>query len=109
MGRDIEIERYGKPYAFNYNFTEEFLRAKAAKSAIKISKFYMIGDNPLSDIDGANRAGWVSILVKTGVFDVNNTVECVNGNSSKHPATHVVETFKDAIELIYRLENLTLD
>ena len=69
----------------------------------------MIGDNPLSDIAGANKAGWVSILVKTGVFDVNNAIECVNGNSKEYPATHVVETFKDAIELIYRLENLTLE
>jgi ribonucleotide monophosphatase NagD (HAD superfamily) len=29
----------------------------------------MIGDNPLSDIEGASRKGWTSILVKTGIFD----------------------------------------
>ncbi|BGP26418.1 cardiolipin synthase [Rhodotorula toruloides] len=29
---------------------------------------YMIGDNPASDIAGANAFGWESILVKTGVF-----------------------------------------
>jgi len=30
----------------------------------------MVGDNPDSDIDGANRRGdnWVSILVRTGIF-----------------------------------------
>jgi len=28
----------------------------------------MIGDNPKSDIRGSNKAGWESILVKTGIF-----------------------------------------
>lgn len=31
-------------------------------------RVYMIGDNPASDIAGANAFGWESILVKTGVF-----------------------------------------
>ena len=109
LNRDIVIERYGKPYTFNYDFTEEFLRTKAAKRAIKISKFYMIGDNPLSDIAGANKKGWVSILVRSGVFDANDATMSLHGNHREHPATHVVDTFKDAIELIYRLENLTLE
>ncbi|KAG1716095.1 hypothetical protein ID866_1067 [Astraeus odoratus] len=30
---------------------------------------YMIGDNPESDIAGANAAGWKSILVHTGVYN----------------------------------------
>lgn len=29
---------------------------------------YMVGDNPASDIAGANAHGWSSILVRTGVF-----------------------------------------
>ena len=33
-----------------------------------IGNIYMIGDNPKSDIRGANNAGWKSILVRTGVF-----------------------------------------
>ena len=61
----------------------------------------MIGDNPETDIAGANAKGWVSILVRTGVFDA------VSGNHAEHPATHVVENFEEAIKLIYRLENLT--
>lgn len=28
----------------------------------------MIGDNPASDIRGANEKGWESILVRSGVF-----------------------------------------
>ena len=108
LGREIEIERHGKPFKLNYQFAEEFLRAKAAKQAINISKFYMIGDNPNSDIAGANAMGWVSILVRTGVFNENDTKNSVNGNDKQHPATHVVNNFKEAIELIYKLESLTI-
>ena len=69
----------------------------------------MIGDNPKADIGGANAKGWVSILVKTGIFDSNDARNSVNGNDREHPATHVVENFQAAIELIYKLENLTLE
>lgn len=31
-------------------------------------RVYMVGDNPASDIAGANNYGWESILVQTGVF-----------------------------------------
>lgn len=31
LGRDLEIERHGKPFSLNYEFAEQFLRAKAAK------------------------------------------------------------------------------
>lgn len=31
-------------------------------------RVYMVGDNPASDIAGANAFGWESILVRTGVF-----------------------------------------
>lgn len=33
-----------------------------------VGEIFMIGDNPASDIRGANAKGWVSILVKSGVF-----------------------------------------
>lgn len=89
----------------NYDFTESVLQTRAAKQNIKISNFYMIGDNPNSDIAGAIKKGWVSILVRTGVFNPEDPTN-VNGNDKKFPATHVVDTFDDAIKLIYRLENL---
>ena len=63
----------------------------------------MIGDNPESDIAGAIKRGWTSILVKTGVFDPKAETS-VNGNDSKFPATYVVEDFAEAINLIFRLE-----
>ena len=52
----------------------------------------MIGDNPKSDIAGANGNGWVSILVRTGVFDPKAATS-KDGNDIEHPATHVVENF----------------
>lgn len=66
---------------------------------MEISQFYMIGDNPKSDIDGANRRGWTSILVRTGVFQGEE-------NDKEHPATYVVKDFEEAIQLIYKIERL---
>mgnify|MGYP001810488378 CR=1 FL=1 len=35
-----------------------------------------IGDNPKSDIRGANNIGWISILVRSGVFKgVNDPID----------------------------------
>ena len=59
----------------------------------------MIGDNPKTDIAGANARGWTSILVKTGVFDAKK-----QKNDKEHPATHVVKDFEAAVNLIHALE-----
>ena len=56
----------------------------------------MIGDNPKSDIKGGNNAGWITILVKTGIFK--------GVNDKENPATYVVNDFKEAIDLILDLE-----
>lgn len=107
-GIDLEIENYGKPIKFNYDFSESHLRRRCAQQKIKLSRFYMIGDNPLSDIAGANAKGWVSILVRTGIYrDDAPTSE--NSNDTRHPATHVVDNVLDAIKLIYKLEKLDFD
>ena len=68
-GYKVVYERYGKPDVASFDFAELLLKKRAKEQNIRISNMYMIGDNPLSDIEGANRAGWISILVKTGVFD----------------------------------------
>lgn len=47
--------------------------------------------------------GWVTILVKTGIFNANAGTS-LKGNDKKNPAKYVVENFKEAIDLIYRLE-----
>ena len=43
----------------------------------------MIGDTPESDIQGANNAGWISILVRTGIFQDGE-------NDKDYPAAYVV-------------------
>lgn len=53
-----------------------------------------VGDNPLVDIRGANRAGspWKSMLVRTGVFSGQQ------GANSREEAAHVVcEHVNDAV------------
>jgi len=65
------------------------MRARAKQQRIKLSNFYMIGDNPESDIAGANGVGWTSILVRTGVYK-DDLPTSKNNNDTRHPAKHVV-------------------
>ena len=107
-GYEPKYIKYGKPESIAYDFAEQMIGEKCKKDGIEISNYYMIGDNPLSDIEGANRRGeenfkktgvnnWRSILVKTGVWqegaDTNN-------------ATYVVEDMKAAYDLILNEEGL---
>jgi ribonucleotide monophosphatase NagD (HAD superfamily) len=58
-----------------------------------LTQIYAIGDNPLSDIRGANSVGWFSILVRTGIFQ--------NGeNDPTDPAQLVVPTVREAVQHI---------
>jgi ribonucleotide monophosphatase NagD (HAD superfamily) len=50
---------------------------------------YMVGDNPESDIAGANAYGWKSLLVKTGVY---------REGKPAHEPTRVVEDVEEALE-----------
>lgn len=70
-GQQPIIHYCGKPYGIQYEYAETVLRAIAAEmGSAPPTTFYGIGDNPKSDIRGANNAGshWRSILVRTGVF-----------------------------------------
>ncbi|KAG2731865.1 hypothetical protein G9P44_005452 [Scheffersomyces stipitis] len=50
----------GKPFKIQYDFAHHNSPFKS---------IFMVGDNPASDIKGANDNGWESILVRTGVYD----------------------------------------
>jgi len=100
-GFEIRVVQYGKPEAATFQFVEERLRQRARKQGVEISNFYMIGDTPESDIQGANKKGWVSILVKTGIFKDQE-------NCPTYPAKHVVEDLEEAIRLIFELEGIKL-
>ncbi|RVX71445.1 hypothetical protein B0A52_05017 [Exophiala mesophila] len=69
----------GKPYKETYSFAEKLLLNHRAtlvdsQAAPRLRKVYMVGDNPESDIRGANTyesphgIEWVSLLTRTGVF-----------------------------------------
>lgn len=62
---DLNCTIIGKPTTFTYDYANDLLKSWTGK---EMSTVYMVGDNPASDILGANRYGWKSMLVRTGVF-----------------------------------------
>lgn len=71
----------GKPHRLTYEYAEKMLLkfrqqsfGKDVETRVPLKKVYMVGDNPESDIMGANDyrslvgAEWKSLLTKTGVF-----------------------------------------
>jgi ribonucleotide monophosphatase NagD (HAD superfamily) len=82
----------GKPERITYEYSMR-LAQQTLPEGLEISEFYMIGDNPNSDIKGAIGMGIKSILVKTGVWQGE-------GNCAEQPATYVVQDFWDAVQLI---------
>lgn len=55
-------------------------------------KSYMVGDNPASDIAGANAHGWSSILVRTGVF------HDTHGEKPSYQPTVIVDDVEKGVE-----------
>lgn len=66
-GHDLKITMFGKPNRASYKFAENRLQQinREMYGEESISLFYGVGDNPMSDIAGANAAGdhWKSVLV----------------------------------------------
>ena len=92
----LDIEFCGKPYPIQYQYAEEVFRKTAlAKGIPPPTKCFGIGDNPKSDIRGANRAGphWRSILVRTGVFRGGE-------NDEQDPADFVAQDILEAVQLV---------
>ncbi|EIM21033.1 HAD hydrolase [Wallemia mellicola] len=74
MIRSPEIElkyyQYGKPHAITYEYADNLLQQllKSKTNITEKPRVIMVGDNPDSDIQGANLFGWQSALVRTGVY-----------------------------------------
>ena len=106
---ELDVIQFGKPTRRQFDFARRQLAKWSSGNKTmnnieadlyckaKFDTIFMIGDNPLSDIQGANLAGlpWKSVLVRTGVFKgvTNDTV---------HPAKYVTDTIKDAIDLVLK-------
>lgn len=96
---------YGKPNPEPYALVERLLHKQAEDlghhwvpkpyQALPFRAIYAVGDNCASDIEGANGRGepWVSILVKTGVFNHETYDNC-----SESPADYVVDDVAAAVE-----------
>ncbi|KAI1417416.1 putative HAD superfamily hydrolase [Hypoxylon sp. FL1857] len=78
---DLERTVIGKPHARTYGYAEQVLNAhRATVLGVQPDRLeplrtvYMVGDNPASDIRGANEyespvgTSWTSVLVRTGVW-----------------------------------------
>ncbi|KAF2146386.1 uncharacterized protein K452DRAFT_283654 [Aplosporella prunicola CBS 121167] len=99
-GTAVPLQRkvFGKPGRETYKFAEERLgemlaaRAKSTQSTQSegaevgvepLKRVYMVGDNPESDIRGANDyasplgTDWFSVLVQSGVYREGETPSCV--------------------------------
>lgn len=84
-GRPLECTVFGKPYKESYEYATASLDGMAASSGHTLGTIYGVGDNPLTDIRGANGAGerWRSVLTRTGMFQ--------GGDNDEHdPADLVV-------------------
>jgi HAD superfamily hydrolase (TIGR01456 family) len=100
----LEVTYYGKPYDIQYKYAEEMIAKQSEKlgySSLPLV-YYGVGDNPKSDIQGANAAGdhWHSILVKTGLYQTKGEVD----NDHEHPADHVCHSIVEAVDYLLRLE-----
>ena len=70
--KELEIVQYGKPMKVTFDYCRNKLEELAKNQGIHepIDRMYMVGDNLMSDIKGANDSGdpWRSVLVKTGLY-----------------------------------------
>ncbi|QRV94025.1 haloacid dehalogenase-like hydrolase domain protein [Ceratobasidium sp. AG-Ba] len=98
FGKKYPFIRYGKPHKSTYDFAKSVLREQLAEiegtspGSIDMPKIYMVGDNPESDIAGANGAGWESVLVHTGVYNPHL------GIPPTHTPTHQAGNVAEAVE-----------
>lgn len=68
-----------------------------------VNRIYAVGDNPASDIAGANAYGdpFVSVLVHTGMFQPS---AAAGTNDKQHPADIVAANVAEAIDIIAERE-----
>jgi len=91
--RIAAFKQWGKPTESTFRFLEDRLRQLIPIENVAAERFYMVGDNPTSDIEGARRANihhrkegktsWQGVLVRTGVYkegdETNGAAAVVDG------------------------------
>ena len=110
-GEELAVTQFGKPERRTYDFARAQLARWAARAAggagsggggggcgggggDSFQRIFMVGDNPKSDIRGANAAGapWISVLLRSGVFRGGD-------NDPSDPARFVREGVREAVDL----------
>ncbi|KAK6454047.1 HAD-like domain-containing protein [Scheffersomyces xylosifermentans] len=111
----------GKPFKIQYDFAHHVLidwRKKllandtASETQIlpnlneqprnsPFEKIYMVGDNPASDIKGANDNGWESILLRTGVYN-NEDLDTLVAK----PTVGVYNDVFESVEAVLKSHNI---
>lgn len=103
LGKQPNVLLFGKPSLRTFEFAKVF--AQKQWPEIEISQFYMLGDNPETDILGGNRSKMQTVLVKTGVYNDGNK-EILQDYERK--PTYIVQDFFEAIHLIAEKEGFSL-
>jgi HAD superfamily hydrolase (TIGR01456 family) len=102
----VKVDFCGKPFPVQYEFAEKMLLETSRRlqqgegeGGGVLRRFYGVGDNPKSDIRGANSAGdaWKSVLVRTGIFTGS-------GNDSTDVADYVEDDILGAVNRILHVE-----
>jgi HAD superfamily hydrolase (TIGR01456 family) len=113
----LVVDYCGKPYKVQYEFATQQLREEAGRvsggsdgqapssgvdelnqqGSGSREVFFGVGDNPKSDIRGANSAGpqWRSVLVRTGIFS-----DAAAANDATDPARFVCDDIVAAVQTI---------
>ncbi|KFQ19330.1 Cat eye syndrome critical region protein 5, partial [Merops nubicus] len=131
-GRELKYEALiGKPSTVTYRYAQYLIQEQAEKQgwAAPIRRLYAVGDNPMSDIYGANLynnylnsvESCESILVCTGVYrhnaDIPSKTETCTTETVFHghrdfcfdpslvEASYIVQDVNDAVQLAFKKEN----
>lgn len=119
-GAELQYHALGKPSRFTYDYAHTRLlehysrmepaankRSRTLTNGTPLRRVYMIGDNPESDIRGANEfcphdgTEWVSILVKTGVWQ-----ETAAAREPRYKPAVIVDDVVDAVVWAMRNEGV---
>jgi HAD superfamily hydrolase (TIGR01456 family) len=106
-----DFVQYGKPEPSQFLHTRRLLMGQAVKKGCDISHFYMVGDNPASDIQGAvnmnhlsneesDSRRWSGLLVETGVYTPGDDQKGAHHVSENvlTAVDHVINSHKEEIE-----------
>jgi HAD superfamily hydrolase (TIGR01450 family) len=110
-GEELQQTIYGKPFPAQYRYVETMLASLGADgggggggggSSPGLDRYYMVGDNPLTDIRGARNAGeqWRAILTRTGLWEGGE-------NDEMDPADVVVPDVLEGVRWIMDQEKLS--